>query len=54
MMKQLTISKAVSISGIGLHSGTNIMITLKPAEENHGIKFQRLDLPGHPIVPIVR
>ena len=51
MMKQLTISKAVSISGIGLHSGTNIMITLKPAEENHGIKFQRLDLPGHPIVP---
>jgi UDP-3-O-[3-hydroxymyristoyl] N-acetylglucosamine deacetylase/3-hydroxyacyl-[acyl-carrier-protein] dehydratase len=51
MMKQLTISKSVSISGIGLHSGKNTMITLKPAEDNHGIKFQRMDLQGHPLVP---
>lgn len=51
MMKQKTISKVVSISGIGLHTGSSVTISLKPAEENHGIKFQRIDLTGQPIIP---
>ncbi|MEY3322791.1 MAG: hypothetical protein RLZZ417_2374 [Bacteroidota bacterium] len=51
MMKQKTISNAVSIAGIGLHTGLNVAISLKPAEENHGIKFQRIDLPGKPYIP---
>lgn len=51
MMKQKTISKVVSISGIGLHTGSSATISLKPAEENHGIKFQRIDLPGQPLIP---
>jgi UDP-3-O-[3-hydroxymyristoyl] N-acetylglucosamine deacetylase/3-hydroxyacyl-[acyl-carrier-protein] dehydratase len=50
-MKQKTISKAVTISGVGLHTGASATITLKPAEENHGIKFQRIDLPGKPLIP---
>ena len=51
IMKQKTISKAVTISGVGLHTGSSVTITLKPAEDNHGIKFQRIDLPGKPFVP---
>ncbi len=49
-MKQTTIKKAVSISGVGLHTGQNVTLTFLPAIENHGIKFQRVDLPGQPIV----
>jgi UDP-3-O-[3-hydroxymyristoyl] N-acetylglucosamine deacetylase/3-hydroxyacyl-[acyl-carrier-protein] dehydratase len=49
-VKQTTIKKAVSISGVGLHTGQNVTLTFLPAIENHGIKFQRVDLPGQPIV----
>ena len=49
-MKQTTIKKAVSISGVGLHTGQNVTLTFLPSIENHGIKFQRVDLPGQPIV----
>lgn len=49
-MKQTTIKKAVSINGVGLHTGQNVTLTFTPASENHGIKFQRIDLPGQPIV----
>ncbi|MFI3322211.1 MAG: bifunctional UDP-3-O-[3-hydroxymyristoyl] N-acetylglucosamine deacetylase/3-hydroxyacyl-ACP dehydratase [Rikenellaceae bacterium] len=47
---QHTISQEVSFSGKGLHSGLNANITIKPAAVNHGIKFQRIDLEGAPIV----
>lgn len=49
-MKQTTIKKAVSISGVGLHTGESVTLTFLPAGENHGIKFQRVDLPGQPVV----
>lgn len=49
-MKQTTIKKAVSISGVGLHTGQNVTLTFLPAADNHGIKFQRIDLPGQPII----
>lgn len=47
---QQTIKFEKSISGHGLHSGKFVTITLKPAPAGHGIKFQRIDLEGQPIV----
>ncbi len=41
---QTTIGKSVSISGVGLHTGTSCTMTFKPAPDNHGIKFVRTDL----------
>ncbi len=49
-IKQRTIKSAVSVSGAGLHTGQPVTMTFKPAPENHGYKFQRVDLPGRPIV----
>lgn len=49
-MKQNTIKKAVSLSGVGLHTGVEVTLTFNPAPENHGIKFQRIDLPGQPVI----
>lgn len=48
--KQRTIKKSVSISGVGLHTGVQTEVTFLPAKPNHGIKFQRVDLPGSPII----
>jgi UDP-3-O-[3-hydroxymyristoyl] N-acetylglucosamine deacetylase / 3-hydroxyacyl-[acyl-carrier-protein] dehydratase len=48
--KQRTIQKAVSISGVGLHTGRPVTLTFNPAPENHWFKFQRIDLEGHPII----
>ena len=43
---QKTLSQSVSVAGTGVHSGKQAHLTIKPALENHGIKFRRLDLPG--------
>jgi len=43
---QKTLSKKVSVSGTGVHSGKQTTLTINPAPENHGIKFNRVDLPG--------
>jgi UDP-3-O-[3-hydroxymyristoyl] N-acetylglucosamine deacetylase/3-hydroxyacyl-[acyl-carrier-protein] dehydratase len=48
--KQQTIQKSVTISGVGLHTGVQATMTFLPAKPNHGIKFQRIDLPGSPII----
>ena len=48
--KQQTINKSVTLSGVGLHTGVQTNMTFLPAKSNHGIKFQRIDLPGSPIV----
>lgn len=45
---QATISHPVSTTGVGLHSGLPVKVTLKPAPVNTGIVFRRLDLPGTP------
>lgn len=45
---QYTICNKVSISGKGLFSGSEVTMTLLPAEENTGIVFQRVDLPLSP------
>lgn len=50
MAYQKTINTSISCSGIGLHSGKKVHITLRPALPNTGIIFKRVDLPGKPIV----
>ncbi|MDP4610653.1 MAG: bifunctional UDP-3-O-[3-hydroxymyristoyl] N-acetylglucosamine deacetylase/3-hydroxyacyl-ACP dehydratase [Opitutales bacterium] len=47
-MKQRTILREVSIKGKSLHTGEEVNLTLKPAAENHGIVFKRIDLYGKP------
>ncbi len=49
--KQRTISKEVSISGIGLHTGNKSNMRFVPAPEDHGISFKRVDLPDSPEIP---
>jgi UDP-3-O-[3-hydroxymyristoyl] N-acetylglucosamine deacetylase/3-hydroxyacyl-[acyl-carrier-protein] dehydratase len=49
--QQRTIAKEVSISGIGLHTGTSCTMTFKPAPDNFGIRFVRIDLGGNPEIP---
>jgi len=42
--KQRTIAAPVNCSGVGIHSGKKVNVTIKPAPCNHGIKFIRTDL----------
>ncbi|MES2619135.1 MAG: bifunctional UDP-3-O-[3-hydroxymyristoyl] N-acetylglucosamine deacetylase/3-hydroxyacyl-ACP dehydratase [Bacteroidota bacterium] len=49
-MKQTTLKQAVTIAGVGLHTGANVNLTFQPAPENHGYKFQRMDLDKQPII----
>ncbi len=51
--QQRTIAKPVSMSGVGLHTGTSCTMTFKPAKENYGIKFVRTDLGGNPEIPAI-
>lgn len=48
--KQHTIKEPVTVSGVGLHTGVEANMTFTPAPPNHGIKFQRVDLPDQPVV----
>lgn len=48
--KQTTIRKAVTVSGVGLHTGAAVNLTFKPAPENHWFKFKRTDLEGQPVI----
>lgn len=49
-VKQKTIKNEISVKGVGLHTGANVTLTFCPAPDNHGFKFQRIDLPGQPII----
>ncbi len=50
MAKQRTISKEVSLTGVGLHTGKEVTITFKPAPVDYGYAFVRVDLEGNPII----
>lgn len=50
MLKQRTLKKQVSATGVGLHSGEKVTLTLLPAAIDTGIVFRRTDLPGMPII----
>lgn len=45
-----TLKQSVSLSGKGLHTGKFVNVTIHPADENTGILFRRIDLPGQPMV----
>lgn len=47
---QQTLKSSVSLHGVGLHTGSHVTITMKPANPGYGIRFQRIDLPEQPVV----
>lgn len=49
-VQQNTIEREISLKGKGLHTGIEVKLTFKPAPENFGIKFKRIDLDGQPII----
>lgn len=52
-MKQLTLSQAFTVSGKGLHTGSQLTAEFCPAPDNHGYKVQRIDLPDQPVIDAV-
>jgi UDP-3-O-[3-hydroxymyristoyl] N-acetylglucosamine deacetylase len=50
MIKQNTITNAVTVAGVGVHSGEDVSIRIKPAPADSGIRFVRTDLPGQPVL----
>ena len=47
---QNTIAKQITLEGVGLHTGKNVVLTFKPAPANTGYVFKRTDLKGQPSV----
>ena len=50
VLKQKTIAKPISFSGIGLHTGKKVIMNLMPAEPNTGIVFRRSDVRDNNII----
>jgi UDP-3-O-[3-hydroxymyristoyl] N-acetylglucosamine deacetylase len=50
MIKQRTLKNVIRATGVGLHTGKKVYLTLRPAPANHGISFRRIDL--DPVVEI--
>jgi UDP-3-O-[3-hydroxymyristoyl] N-acetylglucosamine deacetylase len=48
VLKQRTLKQKVSATGVGLHNGEKVKLTLRPAAIDAGIVFRRTDLPGMP------
>lgn len=48
--KQRTLKESVKLVGIGLHTGEKVNLEICPAPDNHGYKFQRIDLEGEPTI----
>jgi UDP-3-O-[3-hydroxymyristoyl] N-acetylglucosamine deacetylase / 3-hydroxyacyl-[acyl-carrier-protein] dehydratase len=48
VLNQQTLNRAASFSGIGLHSGNRVNMTILPAPANSGVRFRRIDLDGKP------
>ena len=47
---QTTIKKAISLKGIGIHTGKEVTLTFKPASSNNGYTFKRIDLKNKPVI----
>src|SRR5438477_10332652 len=45
-VRQKTLKSAIHCSGVGLHTGSKVSMTLRPAEPNTGIRFRRTDAAG--------
>ena len=48
MLRQRTLKTTIRATGVGLHTGEKVYMTLRPAAENAGITFHRVDL-DHPV-----
>jgi UDP-3-O-[3-hydroxymyristoyl] N-acetylglucosamine deacetylase/3-hydroxyacyl-[acyl-carrier-protein] dehydratase len=48
VLNQQTLNRPASFSGIGLHSGNRVNMTILPAPANSGVRFRRMDLDGKP------
>ncbi len=48
MFWQKTLARPLKFSGIGLHGGRPVAVTIHPAQANQGLRFVRADLPGRP------
>lgn len=53
MLKQNTLQGSFSLCGKGLHTGLNLTVTFNPAPENHGLKIQRIDMEGMPMIDAI-
>jgi len=51
MLKQRTLKTLIKTTGVGLHTGARVELTLRPAPENTGIVFHRVDLPQAVALP---
>ena len=51
VLQQQTLAKPASFSGIGLHSGNKVSMTLLPAPPNSGVIFRRVDLDSRAEIP---
>ncbi|MDR0558791.1 MAG: bifunctional UDP-3-O-[3-hydroxymyristoyl] N-acetylglucosamine deacetylase/3-hydroxyacyl-ACP dehydratase [Prevotellaceae bacterium] len=51
--KQCTLKSEIELTGKGLHTGLDVKITVCPAPDEHGIKFQRTDVPEQPVIDAV-
>ena len=48
MLRQRTLKSLVHATGVGLHTGQKVRMTLRPAQPDTGVVFRRLDLPAAP------
>ncbi|MFA7494593.1 MAG: bifunctional UDP-3-O-[3-hydroxymyristoyl] N-acetylglucosamine deacetylase/3-hydroxyacyl-ACP dehydratase, partial [Proteiniphilum sp.] len=49
-MKQKTLQNSFTLSGVGLHTGLDIVVTFNPAPVDHGYKIKRIDLENQPVI----
>ncbi|MCF5928845.1 UDP-3-O-acyl-N-acetylglucosamine deacetylase, partial [Xanthomonas perforans] len=50
MTQQRTLKNTIRATGVGLHSGDKVYMTLRPAPVDHGVVFRRVDL--EPVVEV--
>ncbi|MDF7675201.1 UDP-3-O-acyl-N-acetylglucosamine deacetylase [Neisseriaceae bacterium ESL0693] len=51
-MQQRTLARSISVTGVGLHSGERVQLSLHPAAIDHGIAFRRTDLPDSKMIKL--
>ncbi|HMD58939.1 MAG TPA: UDP-3-O-acyl-N-acetylglucosamine deacetylase [Steroidobacteraceae bacterium] len=51
MVGQRTLRNSIRATGVGLHTGTKVLMTVRPAAADTGIVFFRTDLPGSALIP---
>lgn len=49
-MRQKTLQNSFTLSGVGLHTGLDIVVTFNPAPVDHGYKIKRVDLEDQPVI----